>query len=243
MTTPAASSINATPLRARSNPKGYDYLFALPDGYDQQPTRTWPLLLFLHGAGERGADVWSLTRQGLPKLLVRPPELSAAERAAADDVSAGFIVVAPQCPAFEVWNDDLLLALLDDVALELRVDPARIYFTGLSLGGFGVWSLGMRHPDRFAALVPICGGGRVADVSRAVHRHPSALQRLGIWAFHGAQDRVVPLEESQRMVDAVKAAGVPDVRFTVYPEAEHDSWTPAYATRELYAWLLQHRRE
>jgi predicted peptidase len=199
-------------------------------------------MLFLHGAGDRGTDVWNVTRLGLPRLLAGAPDLTNAELAAAHEVAAHFIVVAPQCPHFEVWDERLLLQLLDSVGPTLKVEPSRVYLIGLSMGGFGAWSLGLRHPQRFAALVAICGGGRLADILEAERTQKAALQRLGIWAFHGAKDSVVPLEESQRMVDALKKAGVRDVRLTVYPECEHDAWSEAFAQRELYAWLLRHAR-
>jgi predicted peptidase len=227
-------------LQAVTNPSGYDYLLSLPEKYLARPR--WPLLLFLHGAGQRGADVWLNTQQGLPRLLADPAPLNSAEQAAAAKLASSFIVVAPQCPPLEVWEDNTLLALLDDVSTTLKIDPARVYLTGLSMGGFGAWSLGIRHPRRFAALVPICGGGRVADVTAAQPDRKTALRQLSVWAFHGAKDRVVPLEESERMVAALKLIGAEDVRLTVYPDVEHDAWTAAYANGGVYDWLLTHAR-
>jgi predicted peptidase len=158
------------------------------------------------------------------------------------DIAERFIVVAPQCAPYEVWDESLLLTLLDSVTREFAVDLNRVYLTGMSMGGFGAWLLGMRHPTRFAALVPICGGGRIADVLRTAERQCEALQQLAVWAFHGARDIIVPLHESERMIEALQSIGARDVTFTVYPEGEHDAWTPAYANPELYAWLLRHRR-
>jgi predicted peptidase len=174
--------------------------------------------------------------------LTGAPMLTPDEAAAGRTIAERFIVVAPQCARDEVWEDARLLELLDRVQREQPVDIARIYLTGLSMGGFGAWSLGVRHAERFAALVPICGGGRVRDIEAAAAKSRATLQRLGIWAFHGAHDRIVPLEESQRMIDAAKRAGVADARFTVYPDGEHDAWTPAYADPELYTWLLKNAR-
>jgi predicted peptidase len=202
----------------------------------------WPLIFFLHGAGERGSAVHDVARQGLPKILSTDAELTAAERRIGRDVAGRFIVVAPQCPHYEVWDEHRLLRLLDRVVAEYPVDARRVYLTGLSMGGFGAWTLGLRHPARFAALAAICGGGRIADVAEAVKSHAAALRAMGIWAFHGANDRVVPIEESQRVVDALHAAGMAHVKFTIYPEAEHDAWTPTYANRELYTWMLKHKR-
>jgi predicted peptidase len=186
--------------------------------------------------------VWDVARRGLPRLLHGPPGLTAAEQAVGRDVAARFIVVAPQCPRDEVWDSRGLLALLDEVEREFHPDAARVFVTGLSMGGFGTWTLGMRHPGRIAAIAPICGGGRIADVTTALRTDPAALQGLAVWAFHGAQDRVVPLAESERMIMALKAAHVARVKLTVYPEAQHDAWTETYANPELYAWLLAHRR-
>lgn len=219
----------------------YRYLLALPDGYDASPEKRWPLILFLHGAGERGDDVWLVAKHGPPRLRRGAPDLTEAEKAAGAILAEKFIVVAPQCPAGEIWNDAGVLALLDDVVQRLRVDATRLYLTGLSMGGYGTWSLASARPERFAAAVPICGGGSL--ISILIRRGPdrTALQRLPVWAFHGAKDPTVPLAESQRMVDALKRIGAAQVEFTVYPEATHNSWTETYAKAELYDWLLRHR--
>lgn len=223
---------------AVSNPGGYDYLRSLPSA--ARASTSWPLILFLHGSAFRGDDPTVVATHGLPRLLSGVEEVSAAESAIGTELAANFAVVAPQCPDHEVWDDDALLALLDEIENELNVDARRVYLTGLSMGGFGVWSLGLRHLRRFAALVPICGGGRLTDVARAARNEPDALRRLGVWAFHGAKDLTVPLEESVRMIDAVKKAGVREARLTIYPDAEHDAWSETYANPELYAWLLRH---
>lgn len=225
-------------LRAGTDPASYDYLLGLPEGYDAQPERHWPVVLFLHGVIERGHNVWEVIRQGPPRLMAGVPTLTAAEQQAAEIIAHSFVFIAPQCPQHATWDDATLLRLLDQAGRTIRVDPERVFLTGLSMGGFGAWSLGLRHPSRFRAIVPVCGGGRLADVATAVRTQPAALRRLAVWAFHGAKDAAVPLEESTRMVDALRAAEVPNVRLTVYPECEHDAWTQAYAGRELYEWLL-----
>ena len=237
-----ANPISAgSPLEAvaRANAR-YDYLLGLPHGYATRPADRWPLLLFLHGALERGAELWNVARHGPPKLLLGAAGLSPAEGAVAHTIRETFIVVAPQCAHFEVWDDAALLDLIDHLVADHRVDRARIYVSGMSMGGFGVWSLAMRHPHRFAAIAPICGGGRVADIARTGRERAAELRRLGIWAFHGARDRVVPLEESERMVEAARRHGVAEARLTVYPEVEHDAWTATYANPDVYAWLLRH---
>lgn len=124
-----------------------------------------------------------------------------------------------------------MIALLDEVTAAYRADTDRIYVTGLSMGGFGTWSLGIAYPDRFAALAPICGGNNPQQVS--------LLKQVPVWVFHGAKDTVVPLSQSEAMVEALREAGG-DVKLTVYPEAGHDSWTETYNNDELYEWLLQH---
>ena len=195
-----------------------NYLLYLPQDYDQK--ESWPLLLFLHGAGERGDDLDLVKKHGPPKLIEAGKEFP-------------FIVVSPQCPGNRRWEAFELAALLDEITEKYKVDQDRIYVTGLSMGGFGTWSLFAHQPKRFAALVPICGGGEpiIAKLFRPIP----------VWVFHGAKDTAVPLERSEKMVEAMKQAGG-NVRFTVYPEAGHDSWTETYANPELYEWLLQQKR-
>jgi predicted peptidase len=123
--------------------------------------------------------------------------------------------------------------LLDDIIRTYRVDRDRVYLTGLSMGGFGTWDLAAAHPEKFAAIAPICGGGNPQNAKK--------LARLPIWVFHGAKDPTVPIERSREMVEALKAAGA-NVKFTVYPEAQHDSWTETYNNPEFYQWLLEQKR-
>ena len=225
-------------LCAATDPASYDFLIGMPEEYDAQPERHWPVLLFLHGVSERGSNVWDVIRQGPPKLMASVPDLTATEQQAAAILARSFVFIAPQCPQHTVWEDAALLTLLDKVGRIIRIDPKSIFLTGLSMGGFGVWSLGLRHPSRFRAIVPVCGGGRLADVDMAVRTQPAALRRLAVWAFHGAKDAAVPVEESTRMIEALRSAEVTNVRLTVYPECEHDAWSAAYASRELYEWML-----
>jgi predicted peptidase len=124
-----------------------------------------------------------------------------------------------------------LNSLLDDLVSRYRIDKQRIYVTGLSLGGFGTWSLAAAYPDRFAAIAPICGGGNPEDAASIAH--------LPVWVFHGAKDKVVSIEKSEEMVAALKKVGS-DVKFTVYPDAGHNSWTATYENPELYEWFLEH---
>jgi len=206
-----------------------NYLLFLPEGYDTKSQKRWPLILFLHGSGERGTNVWKVATHGPPKNVTAKSDFP-------------FIVVSPQCPEGQIWSNDKLLPLLDEILRTHAVDKSRIYLTGLSMGGYGTWSLGLSHPELFAAIVPICGGGEFISPFLSSHDKPEALRSLGIWAFHGAKDPVVPLAESERMVTLAKKLGVKDAQLTVYPEAGHDSWTETYKNPELYQWLLEHNR-
>lgn len=206
-----------------------EYLLFLPKDYRDDSTHRWPLLLFLHGAGERGANLALVAKHGPPKLVQNQPDFP-------------FIVASPQCPDGQTWSNDVLLALLDDLEHRYHVDPTRVYLTGLSMGGYGTWSLGLAYPDRFAAIVPICGGGDTLKALLPDAQRAAALKTLPVWAFHGAKDPVVKLSESERMVEALKRAGAKEVQLTVYPDAEHDSWTETYNNPKLYEWLLAHRR-
>jgi predicted peptidase len=205
------------------------YLLFLPKGYEARGEKKWPMIFFLHGAGERGTNLWKVAVHGPPKIVKDKPEFP-------------FVVVSPQCPDGQHWSADVLMNLLDEVIATHAVDTNRIYLTGLSMGGFGTWSLGTQYPERFAAIAPICGGGEWVRVVLSGGKKAAALKSLGVWAFHGAKDPTVKLEESERMVNAFKKAGCADVKLTVYPEAGHDSWTEAYNNPELYDWFLKHQR-
>jgi predicted peptidase len=206
-----------------------DYQLFLPKGYAKSSDTAWPLVLFLHGAGERGTNVEKVTVHGPPKLVKANANLP-------------FIIVSPQCPEGGTWENDALLALVNEVTAKLNVDTNRVYLTGLSMGGYGSWSLATRFPERFAAVAPICGGGDQIPVLLATKEKKAAMKTLGVWAFHGAKDPVVPLEESQRMTNALMRIGCKDVKLTVYPEAGHDSWTQAYTEPEIWNWFLAHKR-
>ena len=206
------------------------YLLYLPKDHAAKPEKKWPLILFLHGAGERGDDLNRVKVHGPPKLVEKGEAME-------------FIVVSPQCPKGMVWNNEVLTTLLDDVAKRYRADETRLYLTGLSMGGYGTWSLGLTHCDRFAAIAPICGGGDFIKAYNAGDPKWKALKTLGVWAFHGAKDPVVPLAESKRMVATLKKFGHPGPKLTVYPEAKHDSWTKTYANPDFYKWFLQHQRK
>lgn len=195
-----------------------DYLFYLPKDYDKQDS--WPMMLFLHGAGERGDNLELVKKHGPPKIIAEGKDFP-------------FIVVSPQCPKDVWWQPIELAALLDDISGKYKLDADRIYVTGLSMGGFGSWALAGYIPQRLAAIAPICGGGETFWTKRFTH--------LPVWAFHGAKDTAVPLERSEAMVAALKKNGG-DPKLTVYPEAGHDSWTATYNDPAFYEWLLAQKR-
>lgn len=197
------------------------YLLHVPDG--PAPSGGWPLVLFLHGSGERGDDAEQLRRQGLPKRLE-------------EGLAFPAIVLSPQCPVGDVWPQHFpaVLHLLDAVAARHGADPDRIVATGLSLGGAGTVHLVAAHPERFAALAPICGPWTAYYAN-------AAMARLPLWAFHGDADRVVPVADSRRLVARVRELGG-EPRYTEYPGVGHDAWASAYADPELLDWLLDARR-
>jgi predicted peptidase len=195
------------------------YLLYLPNGYEKEERKLWPVLLFLHGAGERGDSLDLVKMHGPPKIV--------------ETKDLPFIVVSPQCPVIQRWSPAILKELLDDILLTYRTDEERIYLTGLSMGGFGTWDLSMEYPEMFAALAPICGGGDPSRVER--------IQHIPTWVFHGAKDPVVSLERSEEMVNALKKINS-NVKFTVYPEATHDSWTETYNNEKLYEWFLEQKK-
>lgn len=196
-----------------------NYLLYLPKDYGQQAS--WPLLLFLHGAGERGSDLELLKKHGPPKLIAAGKEFP-------------FVVVAPQCPKDKWWGSFELIALLNEIKNRYKIDPDRVYVTGLSMGGFGTWMLAAYAPEQLAAIVPICGGGSAIWARRFGH--------LPVWAFHGAKDPVVPLKTSEEMIEGLKKQGG-QPKLTIYPEAAHDSWTETYDNPAVYAWLLEQKRK
>jgi predicted peptidase len=196
-----------------------DYLLFVPKDYDKK--EAWPLMLFLHGAGERGDNLDLVKVHGPPKIVETNKDFP-------------FVLVSPQCKPDRWWQPTELTALLDEIVAKYKIDEDRIYVTGLSMGGFGTWALAAYTPHRFAAIVPICGGGE--PYRTKVYSH------VPVWAFHGGKDPVVPTQRSQEMVDALKKQGG-DARLTIYPEAGHDSWTETYDNPELYQWLLQQKRK
>lgn len=193
--------------------------YYLPDN----EAHRWPVILFLHGSGERGGDGIKQTTVGLPVQVAR--------RA----TRFPFIVVMPQ--AKEMWfrgrEAAAVWAALEEVLRDYRCDPDRIYLTGLSMGGFGTWEMACLRPDVFAAIVPVCGQAPVPYLSNIAH--------LPVWAFHGARDRNVPVSGSRDAVAELRRLGARPV-YTEYPDEGHECWDLAYATPGLWRWLLAQRR-
>lgn len=202
--------------------KQLKYMISLPEGYCED--KKYPMIVALHGAGERGEDVSLVTVHGVAKYVEAGLKLDA-------------VVIAPQCPANLVWNSLTfeLKELIDHIAATYSVDADRIALTGLSMGGFGTWEMGISYPDFFCALAPVCGGGMSWRVG--------LIGKTPVWAFHGDVDNVVPKENSYMMVDALKSKGG-NVRLTVFHGVGHNSWESAYETTNVIQWLLsQNRRD
>ena len=200
----------------------YRYLLSLPDGYQADNAKRWPLIIFLHGAGERGQELEMLKKHGPPKLI-----------AAGQSIPA--VVVSPQCAPGTIWNPHAVHALTQAMIGKHRVDPDRVYLTGLSMGGFGTWETAMEYPQTYAALIPICGGVGVRFIMADRIKH------IPEWIFHGAKDSVVSPAFSQQMHQILSKLGTP-VQLTLYPEAQHDSWTATYNKPEVWAWLFKQKR-
>jgi len=222
--------------------RSYHYQVYVPADYATKPS--WPAILFLHGAGERGDDGLLQTNVGLAPAIRQNPSRYPA------------IVVFPQVPRDSQWvgmPGDMAVAALQQTIREFHVDPRRVYLTGLSMGGHGTWYVAYQHPELFAAVVPICGWVRefpqfrgsvpaVPGDSAAVM--PNLVQRLGktpIWIFHGEVDQVVNVNGSREPAAALKAAGA-DVHYTELLGLNHNSWDAAYASDEFVRWLFAQQR-
>ncbi len=227
-------------LNRRIELHGVSYRFQvyLPEEWRRDDHKLWPVVLFLHGRGERGSEGMWQTQIGLPQAVRDHPE------------RWPFVIVMPQCPLGNVWTDpDMLtmaIAALDQESVEFHGDPERTYLTGLSLGGYGAWELARAYPHRWAA-VAICASGvfwsyapeRWQEVATLPADYARPLGRTPIWLFHGADDPVVTPRESELMFDALKAAGG-HVRYWLYQGLKHDCWTRAYDEPELPRWFLAH---
>lgn len=200
----------------------YPYLLSLPEGYAADPGKKWPLIVFLHGAGERGDNLELLKKHGPPKLIEAGQKFPA-------------VIVSPQVALHNIWNPHGVKALTDEIMHKYRIDADRVYLTGISMGGFGTWETAMEYPEMWAAIMPICGGAGVRFVMA------ERIKSLPTWIFHGAKDPVVDPAFSKRMNDVLTKLGAP-VKFTLYPEAQHDSWTVTYDNPDVWKWLFEQKR-
>lgn len=206
-----------SPQTETSLVKEIKYLLYTPKNYRKDEPN--PLMIFLHGAGERGNDLELIKKHGPPKLIEAGVELP-------------FIVASPQIALGEWWSPSTVIWVLEDIRERLNVDTSRVYLTGLSMGGYGTWETASKYPDLFAAIVPICGRGDPGMADRIKH--------IPTWIFHGTKDTVVPESYSAAMYEALEQYG--NVSYTIYPDAEHDSWTETYENKKLYEWLLSHKK-
>jgi len=217
----------------------YHFQVYLPEDWRRDDHKQWPIILFLHGRGERGSEGMWQTQIGLPEALRDHPE------------RWPFIVVMPQCPQRHYWTEpemlNLAMASLDQEAEEFHADPARTYLTGLSLGGYGAWELARTHPKRWASIAIAASGvfwsyapDRWREASTLPGEYARAVGRTPVWVFHGSMDPVVPPREDELMFEAFKAAGG-HVRFWLYQGLAHDCWHRAFNEPELPRWLLAHR--
>lgn len=213
------------------------YRLLQPPNYAKDGTDSYPLVVFLHGAGERGEDNKAQLKHGVAEFAKE-----------ATRKKHPCFLIAPQCPKDGWWAigskatakrkgpaaGAMVLELIEALSKEFRVDQKRIYLTGLSMGGYGTWDLLSRRPELFAAGIPICGGGDPKTVEK--------FARLPIWAFHGDADKAVPVSRSREMIDALKKAGG-EPKYTEYPKVAHDSWTQTYRDAKVLDWLFEQKRK
>ena len=200
----------------------FSYTQYLPSGYNEN--EKYPLVFFLHGAGERGDDLDVACRHGFMKHVRE------------DGADYPFIIVAPQCPYEKYWGcyTESLIAFLDDICEKLPIDMERVYLTGLSMGGTGTWMLAMAAPERFAAIAPICGSG--------ICWYGGALKDIPIMVYHGDCDEIVPIQNSIEMIKSVNQRGG-NAQIKILYGVKHNAWDAAYAGDQLYTWLLSHKRQ
>ena len=225
-TTLLMSPLLAEPTETRERfkaPSGTEmpYLLFEPAAALMLPDQKRPLVVFLHGSGERGDDLDLVKKHGPPSRFMR-------------DDGLPFVLLAPQCPAGIWWNAEDVISLIETVIKEHDIDPDRVHLTGLSMGGFATWDILERKPDLLASAVPICAGGDPKTVERFKH--------IPIWTFHGTADDMVAVDRTREMDKALRAAKARDFHATYYEGVGHDSWTQTYANPAVYAWMMQRSR-
>lgn len=198
----------------------YKYLLYLPDNYNDSKNKV-PLLIYLHGSSVRGSELNKIKAYGLPYLIEKGEKYD-------------FIIVSPQCPASKSWNsENWFLPLYSELIEKYRIDTNRVYLTGMSLGGYGAWNLAMEYPDKFAAVVPLCGGGNVKKVCNINH--------VPVWAFHGTEDTLVSIKETEKLVNELKKCNG-NVKFSRL-EGKGHSIHRVYEDRKIYNWMLKQKRD
>ena len=224
-------------------PEVYRYQVFLPDQW--QPGKTWPVVLFLHGNGERGRDGYRQIHVGIGPAILRNPERIPA------------VVVLPQCRRGMWWThtemEKLALSSLEASIRDFGGDADRVFLTGISMGGYGTWNLAAKYPGKFAALAPVCGGVVPPPGIQVPEDHPrvefsatpyqSMAEKVGptpVWIFHGTDDPRVPVSESRRMAEVMRALGK-CVRYSEYSGVGHNAWDKAYDEPDFFPWLLSHQ--
>jgi predicted peptidase len=237
---PTAAAADALEARVyKSGKESLPYRLLKPADYDK--SRKYPLVLFLHGAGERGTDNRKQLVHGVADFTT---PVAMKDRPC--------FLVAPQCPNGKRWVEvdwsskshtmptkpsdsmRLTMALLDELDKEFSIDASRVYVTGLSMGGYGTWDAVQRYPKRFAAAIPVCGGGDASDVKSVVAKP--------IWVFHGDKDDAVPVSRARDIVAALKKAGG-SPKYTEYPNVGHNSWAATYRNPKVHEWLFEQKLE
>ena len=209
--------ISAQQIESVKNPNlPYQFLIHYPPGYQENSDKKYPLLLFLHGRSLSGTNLEMLKKYGVIYEILRGLKID-------------FIVIAPQCQ--NGWDNNKLIQVLDYAEKTYKVDKSRIYLTGMSMGGYGAWYFAGQYPNRFAAVAPVCGGGKLSDAQN--------LKNLPHWVHHGVKDIPVPISESEKMVNAIRAAGNKNVEFSVYPDWGHSEIHVVFSKKELYEWFLK----
>jgi len=198
------------------------YLLKYPDKVDDNELQ--PMLVFLHGAGERGDD--------LSIVNVHGPLMKENTHFVKDAY-----LMTPQCPKGIYWDTEMLYLLISKILNSHNIDNSRVYLTGLSMGGWGTWRLSIEHPELFAAIAPVC-----PPVDDFIFANIEKIKDIPIWAFHGKKDSVVPVEITQNMIEALQKVGA-SPKVTIYPKAGHNAWSDTYSNPEFYSWLFSHIKQ
>ncbi len=214
-------TFGSNPQQKAEKSKTYPYLVYLPNGYEKSMSKEWPLIIYLHGSSCKGNNLDRLKKYGPPFYLDRGMQVDA-------------IVISPQCPSNRNWTSgNWFESFYKELTEKYHIDPSRVYLTGMSLGGFGTWDLASRYPEYFAAIMPLCGGGR-PDMAQTIKDLPT-------WVFHGDKDRLVNVNRSVQMVNAMQELGSRP-KFSVLKGQGHDIHK-VYSDEGVYEWLLSQHKQ